>query len=116
MDDATTQIGTLATAAMDVFIQAVDALHPNNWDRWSNLEDWTVRELVGHATGSATKIVTLVENGELWNGPSVPADWAYADPAARLRELSTRLQDALPHADMDACGPHPKVKFRCTGH
>ncbi len=67
-----------------------------------------MRELVGHATGSAAKIVTLVEAGEVWDGPSEPADWVCEDPAARLRELAARLTDALPGADMHAMRPSPQ--------
>lgn len=102
MTDATALIGTMATEAMTLFIEAVEQTSPASWDQPSNLESWTVRDLVGHATGSATKIVTLVENGKLWLGPSEPADWACEDPAARLRELAARLRDALPGADLEA--------------
>ena len=38
----------------------------------SNLAGWTIRELVGHATGSAAKIVALLEGAEIWRGPSQP--------------------------------------------
>ncbi|WP_031469384.1 TIGR03086 family metal-binding protein [Sciscionella sediminilitoris] len=107
MIEATSRIGMAATEALDLFIAAVEQIPQENWDRPSNLADWTVRELVGHATGSATKVVTLVEGGQLWNGPSEPADWICADPAARLRELADRLRDALPHAELDAPRPSP---------
>lgn len=66
-----------------------------------------MRDLVGHATGSAAKIVTLVEDGEVW-GRSEPADWVCEDPAARLRELAARLRDALPGADLDAPRTSPE--------
>lgn len=92
----------MATEAMDLFIEAVERTPPDRWDQPSNLEGWSVRDLVGHATGSATKIVTLVEGGKVWRGPSEPADWIYEDPAARLRELAARLRDALPGADLEA--------------
>jgi uncharacterized protein (TIGR03086 family) len=67
-----------------------------------------VRDLVGHATGSAAKIVALVEAGEVWGAPSQPADWVSENPAARLRELAARLTDALPGADMNSMRPSPQ--------
>jgi len=67
-----------------------------------------MRDLVGHVTGRAAEIVTLVEGGEVWKGPSQPADWKCQDPAARLRELAARLQDALPSADLDAMRASPE--------
>lgn len=104
---AATQIGTMATEALDLLIEAVERTPPESWDQPSNLEDWSVRDLVGHATGSAAKIVTLVENGKVW-GRSEPADWACEDPAGRLRELAARLQDALPGADLNAPRTSPE--------
>lgn len=98
MTDATSQIGTLATTAVGLLIRAVEQTPPHNWDQPSNLDDWTVRELVGHATGSTAKIVALVQDRQIW-GRSEPADWLCEDPAARLRELDAQLQEALPAAD-----------------
>jgi uncharacterized protein (TIGR03086 family) len=104
----TPQTGPLAIEALDLFIEAVEQTPPESWDRPSNLEGWSVRDLVGHATGSATKIATLVENGEIWERPSEPADWISENPPARLRELAARLHDALPGADLDAPRPSPE--------
>jgi len=114
MNDATSRIGTIAAEALDLFIEAVEQTPPTRWDQPSNLEGWSVRELVGHATGSATKIVTLVEDGEVRRGPSEPADWVYEDPAARLRELAARLRDALPGIDLAAprLSPEGEVPLR----
>ncbi len=108
MNDATARIGILATEAINLLIDAVDQIPPESWDQPSNLEGWSLRELVGHATGSAAKIVTLVGDGEVWRGPSQPADWVCEDPGARLRELAARLQDALPGADLDAMRVSPE--------
>jgi uncharacterized protein (TIGR03086 family) len=108
MNDPTARIGVMATEAMDLLIDAVDRIPPETWDQPSNLEGWSVRDLVGHATGSAAKIVTLVEDGKVWRGPSRPADWVCEDPAARLRELATRLRGALPAADLDAMRVSPE--------
>jgi len=108
MNDATERIGMLATEAIDLLIDAVDRIPPESWDQPSNLGGWSLRDLVGHATGSAAKIVTLVEDGKVWGGPSQPADWACEDPVTRLRELAARLQDALPGADLDAMRASPE--------
>jgi uncharacterized protein (TIGR03086 family) len=108
MNDATARIGILATDAMDLLIDAVNQIPQESWGQPSNLEGWSLRDLVGHATGSAAKIVTLVEDGEVWRGPSQPADWICDNPAARLRELAARLQDALPGADLAAMRASPQ--------
>jgi len=101
-------IGSLATDALRLIIAAVDEIPSESWDQPSNLEGWSIRDLVAHTTGSAAKIVALVEGGEIWQKPSVPDDWKYEDPAGRLRELAARLQDALPGADLDAMRPSPQ--------
>jgi uncharacterized protein (TIGR03086 family) len=101
-------VGTLASEAMGLLIKAVEKIPSESWDLPSNLEGWTIRDLVGHVTGSAAKIVTLVEGGEVWRKPSQPDDWKCEDPAAKLRELAARLQDALPGADLAALRPSPQ--------
>jgi uncharacterized protein (TIGR03086 family) len=107
-DDRATQIGARATEAMGLLIEAVDHIPTAAWDEGSNLEGWSIRDLVGHVTGSAAKVVALVEGSEIWTKPSQPDDWKCEDPAAKLRELAARLQDALPHADLDALRPSPQ--------
>ncbi|OBH11006.1 TIGR03086 family protein [Mycobacterium sp. E1715] len=101
MNDTNSRIGVLATEVIDLLIAAVDQVSPERWDQPSNLEGWSLRELVGHVTGSAAKVVTLVEDGELWDRPSQPADWICDDPSQRLRELAARLRAGLPGADLD---------------
>ncbi|QLL09432.1 TIGR03086 family metal-binding protein [Mycobacterium vicinigordonae] len=108
MSDANSRIGAIADAAMGLLIAAVEQIRPESWDQPCNLKGWTIRDLVGHVTGSATKIVTLVEGGEVWEGPSQPADWTSENPAAQLRELAGRLQVALPNADLNAMRPSPQ--------
>lgn len=108
MNDANAGIGILASEAMDLLIDAVDKIPPDSWGQPSNLEGWSMRELVGHATGSAAKIVALVEDGKVWEGPSQPADWICENPVARLHELAARLRDALPGADMHGMRPSPQ--------
>lgn len=107
MTEATAPIDAMATKSMDLLIKAVDQVSPMSWDQPSNLDGWSVRDLVGHATGSAAKIVTLVEDGEVW-GRSEPGDWVCDDPAARLRGFASRLQGALPEADLDAPRTSPE--------
>ncbi|HEX7322167.1 MAG TPA: TIGR03086 family metal-binding protein [Mycobacterium sp.] len=107
MDDAK-GVAALATEALSLLIETAGQITASSWDQPSNLEGWSVRDLVGHVTGSAAKIVTLVEGGEVWSGPSQPADWQNEDPVAPLRELAARLQDALPRADLGALRPSPE--------
>lgn len=102
MNEPAGSIGSMATDALSLLIETVDQIPAEGWEQASNLDGWNVGELVGHATGSASKIVTLVEDGEIWTGPSDPSEWACDDPAARLRELATRLRQALPGADFAA--------------
>ncbi len=108
MNDENAPIGAMAIEAIDLLIDAVDQISPESWDQPSNLEGWTVGELVAHATGSAAKIVALIENGEVWGSPSQPDDWMSEDPAARLRVLAARLRDALPGVDLDATRTSPE--------
>lgn len=107
-EDTTPRIDVLAAEALDLFTASVRAIPAQRWDDPSNLQEWTVRELVGHATGSATRVIVLVEDGELWDGPSKPSDWMYDDPATHLIELGIRLRDALPTADLDALRKSPQ--------
>lgn len=99
--------GPLSTEALDLFVDAVAEIATESWDKPTNLDGWSVRDLVAHATGTATKMVGLIEGGEVHSGPSDPADWVCDDPAGRLGELAARLREALPEADWDAVRPSP---------
>lgn len=90
------------TEAVGVFVAAVDEIPSEAWDLPSNLEGWSIGDLVAHTTGSVAKLVTLVEGGEVAPGPADPSDWKSDDPAAQVRELAARLHDALAAADLDA--------------
>ena len=107
MNQPATLMGAVATDALAFLRDAVDQIPAESWEQPSNLDGWSLRDLVAHATGSAAKIVTLLEDGEIWTGPSEPSDWVCDDPAARLRDLATRLQDALPGADFAALRVSP---------
>ena len=108
MSDPFAAIGDLSIESMDLLVGSVAAIGPEAWDQPSNLAGWTIRELVGHATGSAAKIVALLEGAEIWRTPSQPADWITAEPEADLRELSAKMRSALPGADFDALRPSPR--------
>ena len=108
MSEHGVDIGRLAGEALDLMVAAVRGIPASGWDLPSNLDGWSVRDLVAHATGSATKVVALLEGGELWDGPSNPADWTRDDPAAVLTELTGRLRAALPHADLEAIRASPQ--------
>ena len=107
-EDTAPDLGVLATEALDLFTPSVRQVPSERWDDPSILQDWTVRELVAHATGSATRIVVLAEDGELWDGPSQPSDWMYDSPVDQLSALGIRLRDALPTADLDAPRKSPQ--------
>lgn len=108
MDEAQTQIGALAAEAIRLLIDAVDQSPVEGWDRPSNLAEWSLRELVGHATGSAAKIAVLIAGTEIWSGPSKPADWISDDPVAALRESAARIRASMPGADWDALRTAPE--------
>jgi uncharacterized protein (TIGR03086 family) len=97
-----TAVGARATEAVDFFIDAVEQIPSASWDLPSNLEGWSIGDLVAHSTGTTAKIVTLVEGGQVQQGPADPNDWRSENPVAQLRELAGRLHDALPSADLDA--------------
>jgi uncharacterized protein (TIGR03086 family) len=97
----TADVGALATEAVDFFIEAVEQIPSQSWDLPSNLEGWSVGDLVAHTTGTVAKIVTLVEGGQPKQGPADPDDWRSENPAGQLRDLAARLRDALPGADLE---------------
>jgi uncharacterized protein (TIGR03086 family) len=102
-DDAAALVGARASEAMDFLVDGVEQIPSESWDQPSNLDGWSIRDLVVHTTGSTAKIVTLAEGGEDGQEPSEPDD-----PAAQLRELAARLKDALAGADLNAMRPSPQ--------
>jgi uncharacterized protein (TIGR03086 family) len=98
-------VGPMATEAMGFLVEAVEQIAPENWYRPSNLEGWGIPDLVAHVTGSAAKLVALVEGGQ---ESSEPDAGEYEDRATRLRELAGELQGALADADLDATRPSPQ--------
>ena len=51
------------TEAVGLFIEAVEQIPSEAWDLPSNLEGWSIGDLVAHTTGTTAKLVTLVEGG-----------------------------------------------------
>jgi uncharacterized protein (TIGR03086 family) len=98
----TADIGARATEAVDFFIDAVEQIPSESWDLPSNLEGWSIGDLVAHTTGTVAKIVTLVQGGQPKPGPADPDDWRSEDPAAQLRELAAPLHKGLAGADLEA--------------
>ena len=47
MNDVEGDIGALATEAMNLLIEAVEQIPAESWDQPSNLDGWSLRELVG---------------------------------------------------------------------
>ena len=107
-ENTTPELGVLAVEALELLTTAVRDVPAERWDDPSILQDWTLRELVAHATGSATRIIVLAEDGELWDGPSQPSDWTYDSPADQLGALGIRLHEALPTADLDSPRKSPQ--------
>jgi uncharacterized protein (TIGR03086 family) len=83
-----------AIQAVDFLVDAVDQIPSESWDQPSNLDGWSLRDLVVHTTGSAAKIVGLAEG--------VSPEPAGSDPVAQLHELSSRLKTALAGAVSDS--------------
>jgi uncharacterized protein (TIGR03083 family) len=92
-------IAARAIEAMDFLIDAVAQIPSESWDQPSNLDGWSIRDLVVHTTGSAAKLVALAE-GET------------SQPTDDLRQLAVRLKDALVKADPD---PDTSLSFPIVG-
>jgi len=97
---------TMIIEAVGFLVEAVEEIEPEKWSWPSNLAGWGIPDLVAHVTGSAAKIVALVE-GVGGQEPSQPDVGEYADRATRLRGLADELQNALASADLKAIRPSP---------
>ena len=60
-------IAATAVEAMDFLVDAVQQIPSESWDQPSNLDGWSIRDLVVHVTGSAAKLVALAG---VWMGRS----------------------------------------------
>jgi uncharacterized protein (TIGR03083 family) len=89
-------IAARAIEAMDFLVDAVQQIPSESWDQPSNLDGWTIRDLVVHTTGTAAKLVALA-GGET------------SEPTDDLQQLAARLKDALAKKDPDTSLSFPIV-------
>src|ERR1700733_9035794 len=89
-------IAARAIEAMDFLVDAVQQIPSERWDQPSNLDGWSIRDLVVHTTGTAAKLVALAE-GEI------------SEPTDDLQQLAARLKDALAKKDPDTSLSFPIV-------
>jgi uncharacterized protein (TIGR03083 family) len=89
-------IAARAIEAMDFLVDAVQQIPSESWDQPSNLDGWSIRDLVVHTTGSAAKLVVLA-GGET------------SEATDDLQQLAVRLRDALARKDPDTSLSFPIV-------
>jgi hypothetical protein len=87
--------GARAVDAMNFFLRAVADIPAQSWEQPSNLDGWSVRDLVAHTTGTAAKVVALA------GGDASPTD--------DLHQLADRLSEALGKGEPDATLNFPVV-------
>jgi uncharacterized protein (TIGR03083 family) len=95
-------IAARAIEAMDFLVDAVQQIPSASWDQPSNLDGWSIRDLVVHTTGSAAKLVALA-GGET------------SEAADDLQQLAARLKDALAKKDPDTSLSFPIVGLTIHG-
>src|SRR5271170_727446 len=89
-------VGARAIEAMDFLVGAVAQVPRDSWDQPSNLEGWSIRDLVVHTTGSVAKLVAL-------------AGGQTSEATHDLQQLAVRLKDALAEKDPDTSLSFPIV-------
>jgi uncharacterized protein (TIGR03083 family) len=89
-------IAARAVEAMDFLVDAVQQIPSDSWDQPSNLDGWSIRDLVEHTTGTAAKLVAL-------------AGGQTSEPTDDLHQLAARLKDALARKDPDTSISFPIV-------
>jgi uncharacterized protein (TIGR03083 family) len=95
-------IAARAIEAMDFLVDAVGQIPSESWDQPSNLDGWSIRDLVVHTTGTAAKLVALA-GGET------------SEPTDDLQHLAARLKDALAKKDPDTALSVPIVGLTIHG-
>jgi Mycothiol maleylpyruvate isomerase N-terminal domain len=88
-------IAARAIEAMDFLVDAVAQIPSESWDQPSNLDGWSIRDLVVHTTGTATKLLALA-GGE-------------TEATDDVQQLAARLKDALAKKDPDTSLSFPIV-------
>jgi uncharacterized protein (TIGR03083 family) len=95
-------IAARATEAMDFLVDAVQQIPSESWDQPSNLDGWSIRDLVVHTSGSAAKLVALA-GGET------------SEATDDLQHLAARLNDALAKKEPDTSLSIPIVGLTIHG-
>ena len=95
-------IAARATEAMDFLIVAVQQIPSESWDQPSNLDGWSIRDLVVHTTAGAAKLVALAEDET-------------SEATTDLQHLGDRLRDALAKKDPDTSLSFPIVSLTIHG-
>jgi uncharacterized protein (TIGR03083 family) len=95
-------IAARAIEAMDFLVAAVRQIPSESWDQPSNLDGWSIRDLVVHTTGSAAKLVTL-------------AGGQTSEATDDLQQLAARLKDALARKEPDTALNFPIVGLTIHG-
>ena len=95
-------IAARAVEAMDFLVDAVQQIPSESWDQPSNLDGWSIRDLVVHTTGSAAKLVAL-------------AGGQTSEATDDLQQLAARLKDALAKKDPDTSLSFPIVGLTIHG-
>lgn len=114
-DDMAARIAPMAAKAIDLFIDSVSQIPPADWENQSNLEQWSVRQLVGHATGSAAKIVALFEGAKLWKARRSHQIGYVTNRRDSCASWRLNCGTLYPPPPSIQCGPPHKGKFRCAG-
>jgi uncharacterized protein (TIGR03083 family) len=95
-------IAARATEAMDFLVDAVQQIPSESWDQPSNLDGWSIRDLVVHTTAGAAKLVALAEDET-------------SEATTDLQHLGDRLRDALAKNDPDTSLSFPIVGLTIHG-
>lgn len=91
---------TVAPGALQFLAATVDRVEEGEWARPSILDDWSVRDVVAHVTGSVAKMSALIEDTPPPSQRSEPSDWYREDQRSELRSQIDRALALLPTAPL----------------